>query len=127
MGTDGMMRIERATPASPSIDRRRSWRRALTDTFVVVETPVLAPELCWACSALDISYDGMGLVLLSEVTPGEEVLVSFRLDDARAVVRASSIVLRQEGVLGLGAIRFAMWADSDRLTLASYLVERGSC
>ena len=94
---------------------------------MAIESPGLAPELCWTCSALDVSYDGMGLVLLPEVEPGDEVLVSFRLDGAGEVVRAPSIVLRQEGLLGLGGLRFTTWSDADRLTLASFLIERGNC
>lgn len=105
-------------------ERRRSRRRALPGAFVAVEAPKLSTDLCWAGSAIDINGDGMGLVLPQEVKPGDEVLLTFRLDEERTVQRVPSVVLRQEGGYGFGAVKFEPWAVEDRLALVSYLLEQ---
>ena len=104
-------------------ERRRSRRRPLPGNFVAIEAPKLAPDLCWAGSVVDINGDGMGVMLPAEVKPGDEVLLSFRLDDDRMVVRAPSVVLRHEAGIGFGAVRFQPWPEPDRLALVSYLLE----
>lgn len=123
MASDDRSKVRDGPAATPLRDRRRSRRRPLAGAYVALEAPSLEPELCWASTVIDVNGDGMGLVLHSDARPGDEVLVSFRLDRDRAVMRAPAVVLRQEGGFGVGAVRFLPWTEDNRLALVSYLLE----
>ncbi len=114
-------------------DRRRSPRTPVPNLFVALEmsdasaVPV-PPRMSdrrrrpsWTSSAIDISTEGLALTLPDEVPVGSEVLLTFRLDEDLALVRVPSQVVRKQEGLGVGAVSFASWPDSDRLALLSYL------
>ena len=101
------------------VERRRSRRRSIPRVPVVLES-ALNPAGPFVTDALDINCDGLGLVLAPEFQPGTEVLLTFQLDKITAFYRAPSVVLRQE--VGVGAVSFAPWPETERSKLFSYLL-----
>lgn len=103
-------------------DRRRAPRFPLVGVLVTVVSPDGEEVLC-ASDALDISTEGLALVLPEEsdreLDPGDGVLVSFRLDDGTAFARMPCRVVRREE--GVGAVDFTPWDQFARRRLAQCL------
>lgn len=110
-----------------SADRRRAPRVPLVGVLVTVVSSDGEEVLC-ASDALDISTEGLALVLPEEadpdMDPGDGVLVSFRLDDRTAFARMPCRVVRHEE--GVGAVAFAPWGPGERHRLAAWLKSNGS-
>ena len=64
----------------------------------------------------------MGLVLPPDLRPGDEVLLTLRLDDDTQLEQVPSVVVRQDAGYGVGAVKFEPWGDDDRLKLLSFLL-----
>lgn len=119
-----------------TLDRRRDSRVPVPDVLVAVEASEPArraptdrgdaePAPSWACSAIDICRDGMALALPGAVAPGDELFLTFRLDEQTSFSRVPGIVVRTQLGFGLGAVRFQSWTDSERRSLERYLAGRG--
>lgn len=117
-------------------DRRRNPRVPVPYVIVAVERSVpngdaptetgdgeTAPA--WACSAIDICRDGLALALPASVAPGDELLLTFKLDEETCFSRIPGLVVRTQLGFGLGAVRFHGWTDSDLRTLEAFLASRG--
>ena len=100
---------------------RRSRRRPLPGILVQIETRD-EPTRRWVVDAVDLSADGMGLVLPDELEPGTPVLLSMRLEEGSALAGVPAIVQHREP--GVGGVRFDSWEDDERLLLLEYLVRR---
>jgi hypothetical protein len=111
----------RASNGDRSDDRRRAPRFPLVGVLVTVVTHDGEEVLC-ASDALDISTEGLALVLPEEgdheLDPGDGVLISFRLDDGTAFARIPCRVVRRED--GVGALEFT-WDRPARRRLAECL------
>ena len=70
---------------------------------------------------MDINGDGMALTMPSKLEPGVEILLTLRLDEATHLDRVPSVVIRHAE--GIGAVKFKVWPEEDRLKLLSYLLE----
>lgn len=105
-----------------AVDRRRAPRVPLVGVLVTVVSSDGSEVLC-ASDALDISTEGLALVLPEEtngsMNPGEGVLVSFRLDDGTSFARMPCRVVRKE--VGVGAVDFTPWNRPERHRLAAWL------
>lgn len=119
-----------------TIDRRRAPRVPVPDLIVAVEPTEIegvVPEAfdaamdspAWACAAIDISRDGLGMILPSEVPIGAELLLTFKLDEQTYFSRVSGIVVRKQSGFGLGAVCFHGWTDSDLRALEAFLASHG--
>lgn len=126
-----------AAHALAGSERRRSSRVPVPGMIVAAELaePVTTAPVdgarapgpvspTWAGSAIDISRDGLGLVLPAEVPVGTELLLTFKLDDDTTFARVPSAVVRTQPGLGLGAVRFEGWNHSELRALHSYLGPR---
>lgn len=100
---------------------RRSRRRPLPGVLVQIETREEVSRR-WVVDAVDLSADGMGLVLPEELAAGTPVLLSLRLDGESALAAVPAIVQHREP--GVGGMHFEPWDDDDRLVLLEYLVRR---
>ena len=120
MSDDGARAGERTA------DRRRAPRVPLVGVLVTVVSSDGEEVLCTS-DALDISTEGLALVLPEEGDPemdaGDGVLVSFRLDDGTAFARVPCRVVRHE--VGVGAVDFTPWGRPDRSRLAAWLNGNG--
>jgi hypothetical protein len=87
--------------------------------LVSIEAPSISDHP-WVVEALDVSSDGLGLVLPAELEPGTEVLLTCRLDDGVSFSRMPGKVLHL--VVGAGGIEFGEWPSSERLKLLENLV-----
>ena len=106
---------------SEDLEPRRSRRRPVPGTLVEIEL-VGGEEKRWVVDAVDLSADGMGLVLPNELKTGNQVRMTFRLDDGTEISRVSATVQHREP--GVGGVHFAEWPEDDRLALLEYLVHR---
>ncbi len=118
-------------------DRRRSPRTPVPELFVALEmsdtSAPVSPQASdrrrrpsWTSSAIDISTEGLALTLPDEVPVGSEVLLTFRLNEETVFARVPSRVVRKEEAFGVGAVSFASWPESDRLTLLACLHQLSS-
>lgn len=87
--------------------------------LVAVEAPAVARKP-WVVGAVDVSADGMGLLLPSGLASDTEVRLSFQLGDGTSFSRVPARVRHQEG--GSGGVIFLAWTESERLRLLEYLV-----
>jgi hypothetical protein len=124
-------RVDR-TETTAAIERRAASRVPVPEVIVAVERPGPAAGTAegtagapgsfgWAASAVDISYDGLGLNLPIDVPEGTELLLTFMLDDHTSFSRVPAKVVRTQPGLGLTAVRFRNWTLSDRRSLQRYL------
>lgn len=99
-------------------DRRRSPRYPLVGVLVTLVSSD-GEELICTADAIDISKDGISLVLPEELDLGdEELLLTFRIDGATFARVPGRIIRRDQNV---GAVDFELWSRFDRLRLGSYL------
>ena len=112
-------RVKVAKPAAST--PRRSIRRSISGVLIKIEALDLSDKP-WLVDAMDVNADGLGLVLPRALTPGTEVLLSFRLDESAVFERVPAVVLHREPQAGGGGVRFRTWSDIDRLRLLEYLV-----
>jgi hypothetical protein len=102
-------------------DRRAYPRRPVPEVFVAIETEQTTGHPEWASSAIDISADGLALMVPENVPVGSELYLTFRLEDGTSFVRVPSTLVRKEQGYSTGAVRFHDWADGERLLLLAYL------
>lgn len=116
----------RAADGNGSDDRRRAPRFPLVGVLVTVISSDGEEVLC-ASDALDISTEGLALVLPEEgdheLDPGDGVLVSFRLDDGTAFARIPCRVVRRDD--GIGGLEFT-WDRPARRRLEECLASLDS-
>ena len=111
---------KRLNAALPETPEHRLWRRvpiAKISVGIRREQDSESPD--WAGNGVDINNGGMALVLPLKLPAGTRVFLNFRLGDAD-FSRVPAEILRQENV-GIGAVRFVDWSDSDQLELVSFL------
>jgi hypothetical protein len=106
-------------PRPPATRPRRSLRIPIPGVLVAVEAPTVARKP-WVVGAIDLSVDGMGLVLPAGLPPECDVRLSFQLSDGTSFSRVPAIV--QHGGSQAGGVRFQGWTDAERLKLLEYLV-----
>ncbi|NJL27438.1 MAG: PilZ domain-containing protein [Thermoanaerobaculia bacterium] len=97
---------------------RRGKRRPIAGVLVAIDAPEVA-ERPWVVDAIDVSADGMGLVLPPELPEGTRVELSFKLDAAE-FARLPATVTHRMGTSG--GVRFDPWPDADRLRFLEFLV-----
>lgn len=102
-------------------DRRAYPRRPVPEVFVAIETEKDPGHPQWASSAVDISADGLALMMPEDVPVGSELYLTFRLEDGTSFVRVPSTLVRKDRGYCMGAVRFHDWADGERLLLLAYL------
>ena len=100
-------------------EHSRRNRRPIHGVLVAVDAPSLADKP-WVVDGIDISANGMGLVLPPEIAEGTEVLLSFKLEDGLELSRVPAEVRHQ--MSATGGVSFHAWASGDRLRLLEYLV-----
>ena len=105
-------------------ERRRSRREPIAKIYVRIHRSPDSQRPDWAGTAVDVNSSGMALVLPPELATGTRVFLSFKLGDAE-FSRMPGEIVRQDTV-GIGAVRFVDWPDSEQLDLASYLQESNS-
>lgn len=103
-------------------DRRRA-RRVPVPGVLVTLVSADGEQALFASDALDISAEGLALVLPEglngSVNPGDGVLLSFRLDEGTAFARMPGrLVRREEGVAG---VEFRAWEPPARRRLDEWL------
>ncbi|MEM8961326.1 MAG: PilZ domain-containing protein [Acidobacteriota bacterium] len=103
-------------------DPRRSRRLAIPGVLVAIDAPEVAAEP-WVVDGIDISADGMGLVLPPELGESLNVLLTFRLPDGAELAQVPATVRHHEGPVS-GGVTFDTdaWDRDDRLALLEYLV-----
>jgi hypothetical protein len=106
-------------PATPS--SRRPRRRLVTGMLVGVEAPDLGDHR-WVVDAVDLSSNGMGLVLPDDIPPGSSVLLTLRLSEGCDLARVPATVLHREPQASAGGVSFDTWNAADRLCLLEHLV-----
>lgn len=97
---------------------RRSLRRPIAGVLVAIDAPEVA-DRPWVVDAIDVSADGMGLVLPPELAEGTRVELSFKLGDAE-FARLPALVTHRLGTSG--GVHFDPWPDPDRLRFLEFLV-----
>ena len=102
-----------------TLERRLSRREPIAKISVKIRRSPDSMSPDWAGNAVDINESGMALVLPPELATGTPVFLSFKLGEAE-FSRLPAEIVRQENV-GIGAVRFVDWSDSDQLELVSYL------
>ena len=103
---------------SENAQRSRRIRRApMHGILVAIDAPQQSSDP-WVVDAIDLSSNGMGLVMPPELLEGTEVLLSFHLDD-NDFSRLPATVVHQMGVSG--GVRFEPWPGEERLKLLEYL------
>jgi hypothetical protein len=110
----------RSTPASET-DRRAFPRHPVPEVFVAIETAGTPGQPEWASSAIDISPEGLALMVPDSVSIGSKLYLTFRLPDGTSFVRVPSTLIRKERGYCMGAVRFHDWSDGERLLLLAYL------
>lgn len=108
-----------ALDAPPRLGERRRWRRHPTPGILITLEASGTPAEPWISTALDINQESLGLTLPPPLESGQEVLVTFSLDDALAFRRLPSVVQRC-GVLA-GAVRFRWRSSGDCQRLIRFL------
>jgi hypothetical protein len=106
-------------PRSPATHPRRSLRLPIPGVLVAIEAPQVARKP-WVVGAVDLSADGMGLMLPSALPPDSEVRLSFQLSDGTSFSRVPARVQHSQG--NSGGVRFQAWTDSERVKLLEYLL-----
>ncbi len=106
-------------PRPPATHPRRSLRLPIPGVLVALEAPAVARKP-WVVGALDLSADGMGLVLPAGLPPDCDVRLSFQLADGTSFSRVPARV--QHGAGQGGGVRFQGWTDAERLKLLEYLI-----
>ena len=109
----------------PSGERRLTERAPIADVYVEMRREPDNEVPDWAGSAVDINASGMALVLPPDLQPGERVYLSFQLDELAVFEAVPGMVVRQDFV-GVGAVRFEEWTETDQLALISYLQAKDS-
>ena len=107
------------------IEHARRNRRPIHGVLVAVDAPSLTDKP-WVVDGIDISANGMGLVLPPEIAEGTEVFLSFKLEDSLEMSRMPAEVRYQ--MSATGGVAFRPWPSQERLRLLEYLVawyERG--
>ena len=102
-------------------ERRTSRREPIAKIYVRIRRSPDSESPDWAGTAVDVNSTGMALVLPPDLATGTRVFLTFELGEV-AFSRVPGEIVRQDTV-GIGAVRFADWSESDRLKLASYLQE----
>lgn len=97
---------------------RRSRRLPIAGVLLAIDAPAVAARP-WVVDAIDVSTDGMGLVLPPELPEGTRVELSFKIDDAE-FARLPAVVTHQLGTSG--GVRFEPWPAPDRLRFLELLV-----
>ena len=103
------------------LEPRRSRRRPIPGTLVEVRTTTASGRK-WVVDGVDLSADGMGLVLPDELKIGTPVLLTFQLDNGARIESVPATVQHREP--GVGGVQFEDWPEEDRLALLEYLVHR---
>ena len=98
--------------------QRRS-RRPIPGVLVAVDAPLLS-EKPWVVDAIDISSNGMGLVLPPEIAEDARVFLSFKLDKDIEFSRMPAVVRHQ--MSASGGVAFQPWPTVDRLRLLEFMV-----
>lgn len=107
-----------------TIERRQSMREPIAKTSVRIRRSPDSEIPDWAGSGIDINNGGMALVLPLKLAAGTRLFLNFELGDAE-FSRVPVEIVRQESI-GISAVRFSGWSDSDRLELGSYLKKTAS-
>jgi hypothetical protein len=115
-----MARDDRSAASADDSKRWRRNRRTIPGVLVAIDAPDLADQP-WVVDAIDISSNGMGLVLPPEMAEGTRVFLSFSLEDKIEFSRVPAIVRHQMSVYS-GGLSFDSWPSSERLKLLEYLV-----
>jgi hypothetical protein len=119
---DGAATRRVAIPQEPvTSSSRRPRRRPVTGMLVGVEAPDLGDHR-WVVDAVDLSSDGMGLVLPDDLPPGSSVLLTLRLSEGCDLARVPATVLHREPQASAGGVSFDTWNAADRLCLLEHLV-----
>ncbi len=100
-------------------ERRLSRREPIARIYVKIRRSPDSEKPDWAGTAVDVNGSGMALVLPPDLATGTRVFLSFELGDVE-FSRVPGEIVRQD-VVGVGAVRFVDWSDSDQLELVSYL------
>lgn len=117
---DRKVESERLKGAVPkTLERRLSRRKPIARIYVEIRRSPDSKNPDWAGTSVDITDGGMALVLPPELATGTLVFLSFKLGDAE-FLRVLAEIVRQENI-GIGAVRFVDWPDSDQRKLVSYL------
>jgi len=106
-------------PRPPATAPRRSIRLVIPGVLVAVEAPSVARKP-WVVGAVDLSADGMGLMMPPGLPPETEVRLSFQLGDGTSFSRVPARVRHQERESG--GVIFQSWTEPERLKLLEYLV-----
>ena len=75
----------------------RRLRKTIPRVLVAIDAPQLTDQP-WVVDAIDISSTGMGLVLPEELEAGQQVFLSFQLDDGPEFSRVPALVRHQRNV-----------------------------
>lgn len=100
-------------------EHARRTRRPIHGVLVAVDAPALADKP-WVVDGIDISANGMGLVLPPEIEEGTEVFLSFKLDEDLELSRMPAVVRHQ--ISTTGGVAFKAWPSTERLKLLEFLV-----